>query len=338
MPDARYARLLRLLAALRGRTARNARDLARDLNVSERTIYRDLTVLQQAGVGCAFDRDGGGYRVGGDFFLPPVQLTLAEALALSVLGAEVARKNQVPLLGAAWQAVAKIRGQLPAAVRDGVADADGHVRVHGARVSPQDGCEEKFEAIRQAISQGRKVRCAYAGGHADGRRPFLFRPYALLFGQRAWYAVGYSELRGAERSLKLNRLVSVELTDRPYGVPDGWTVEKSLGKAWRMIRGPRRYAVEIAFDAEVGPNVADTLWHPTQTVVRGADGSCRFRCDVDGLDEIVWWVLGYGPHAEVVAPADLRARVRRLADDTRRRYDPGYGRAPALAATAAPPD
>jgi len=90
----------------------------------------------------------------------------------------------------------------------------------------------------------------------------------------------------------------------------------------------QRYAVAIRFDREAGRNMADTLWHATQTIEWEPDGSCLFRCDVDGLDEIVWWVLGYGPHAEVIAPADLREKVCELAEGTcnvyrRQRKGPG---------------
>ncbi len=61
-----------------------------------------------------------------------------------------------------------------------------------------------------------------------------------------------------------------------------------------MIPGDRRYLVKIEFDRECGRNVADTLWHSTQRIALSRSGSCTFECEVDGLDEIVWWVLGYG--------------------------------------------
>jgi hypothetical protein len=54
--------------------------------------------------------------------------------------------------------------------------------------------------------------------------------------------------------------------DRPYMTPDGWTMEKSLGYAGRMMRSSRRYRVRIRFDIEVARNMADMLRHPTQLV------------------------------------------------------------------------
>jgi predicted DNA-binding transcriptional regulator YafY len=267
-----------------------------------------------------YDRDERAYRIVGDFFLPPVHLTLTEALALSVLGSQVAGRGQVPFLDDAWRAVTKIRGQLPPAVRDEVAGLDDAVRIEAARVSPQDGCDRHFELLRRAIAGTRKVLCRYDDGKGGGDQPFLFRPYALFFGQRAWYVIGHSEKRDAERSFKLNRLVDATITDRPYMIPDGWTLDATLGQSWRMMKGDRVYPVVIRFDREFGRNVADTLWHPTQTVTRETGGSCLFHCSVDGLEEIVWWVLGYGPHAVVLEPPELRERVIELTAATQLCY------------------
>jgi predicted DNA-binding transcriptional regulator YafY len=320
MANTRVARLLRLITVLRARTARTSKQLARELEVSERTVYRDLNALELARVPYHFDREIGGYRLGEDFFLPPVQLTVGEAMALSVLASQLAGRKQIPFLEDAWRAVTKIRSQLPASIREELAGSDGNVRVEGMRVSPQRGCEPHFETLRRAITSRRKVRCEYDGVKRR-RTTFLFRPYALFFCQRAWYAIGHSEAADAERSLKLNRLSKVQSTERPFAIPDGWTLEKSLGKAWRMMRGGRLFQVKIEFDREFGRNVADTLWHPTQRIT-WARGVCLFECEVDGLDEILWWILGYGHHARVLAPAELVTRVAHIATLIREQYGP----------------
>jgi predicted DNA-binding transcriptional regulator YafY len=320
MADIRVARLLQLVTILRARTARNPKELAAELGVSKRTVHRDLKALTNAHIPWHFDREIGGYRLGDDFFLPPVQLTLGEAMALSVMGSQLSGRKQIPFLEDAWRAVTKVRSQLPAVMREQLAQADGQVQIEGTRVSPQTGCEPHFETMRGAIAACRKVRCAYHGGKHD-RPPFLFRPYKLFFCQRAWYVIGHSEAADGERSLKLNRLSKVERTDRPYAIPDGWTLERTFGKAWRMMRGDRRYLVKIEFDREVGRNVADTLWHATQRIT-WSRGVCIFECEVDGLDEIVWWVLGYGHHARVLAPAELVDRVVSSAELVRGKYGP----------------
>ena len=143
---------------------------------------------------------------------------------------------------------------------------------------------------------------------------------ALLFSQRAWYAVGHHGGRDAVRQLKLNRFTLIEPTDKPYTVPEDFSIEKHLGYAWRMIRGQQRHDVRLRFDAAFAETIADTRWHATQQIDWHDDGSITFCCQVDGLDEIVWWVLSMGPHCVVEAPDELAERVRSLAADVVANY------------------
>ncbi len=80
-----------------------------------------------------------------------------------------------------------------------------------------------------------------------------------------------------------------------------------------MIRGKDAYEVVIDFNADFAETIADTHWHASQKIDQHEDGSITFRCKVDGLDEIVWWVLSMGPHCRVKKPKELATRVRDLA-------------------------
>jgi proteasome accessory factor B len=96
-------------------------------------------------------------------------------------------------------------------------------------------------------------------------------------------------------------------------IPEDFSLARHLGNAWRMIRGQKTYRVELAFDPEFAETIADTHWHPTQEVIWNDDQSITFRCKVDGLEEIVWWVLSMGPHCVVNKPKELAEQVKELA-------------------------
>ena len=106
---------------------------------------------------------------------------------------------------------------------------------------------------------------------------------------------------------------STELAGEEFVIPKSFSLEKHLGNAWRMIRGKKTCDVELTFDPEFADTVADTHWHPTQEVIWNDDNSITFRCKVDGLDEIVWWILSYGPHCVVNKPKELAERLKSLA-------------------------
>ena len=324
----RIHRLLRILTLIQGDDHWTAERLAKECGVAVRTIYRDMKMLEGAGIPYFHDAETKGYRVRRDFFMPPVELTLDESLALIALGEHIGAKEQVPLTRAAGRAIAKVRSQLPARIREQVEQLDKHIAIKLAQAGPHEGIEDVYEMVRTAIARRRVLMCGYESiektvrGEQDDEL-FEFMPYALFFSQRAWYAVGHHGGRGEIRKLKLNRFTAIELTKQRYEIPRDFSLEAELGNAWRMIRGRRSYEVEIEFDRQFAETLSDTHWHPTQQIDWHEDGSITFRCTVDGLDEIVWWVLSMGPHAVVRKPKALARRVQELAEGILNAYAEG---------------
>lgn len=319
-------RLLETITLIQGQDGWTAPKLAERFGVDRRTVYRYMKVLDQLGVPYFHDRASGGYRIRRDYFMPPVQLSLDEALAVIALGEHAGSRGQVPLMRAAGKAIAKVRGQLPPAVREQVGALEDAITLDLARAGGDAEVQDVYEKVRRAIVERRALQCTYESIRAtlaeedtDGEQ-FLFHPYALWYSQRAWYAVGHHAGRDGVRKLKLSRFSRVTLTDRRFAVPRGFSVAKELGNAWRMMRGPT-HRVAVRFDREFADTITDTAWHPTQQVDEpDADGRVTLRFTVDGLDEIVWWVLSMGPHAVVLDPPELATRVQQLAAGILDRY------------------
>ncbi len=322
----RVHRLLRLVGAIQSKRRLNAADLARLCEVHERTIYRDLETLNASGIPCAFDDESNGYVIRRGFFMPPVDLTFEEAMALVAVLEEVAGGGQLPFFGIASRAGEKIRSQLPLAVLEAMEPLDNRVKIDLPATMADESCRDVYDDVREAIVEKRALLCIYdaphsahaAGGGEDGE--FEFRPYALWFCQRAWYAVGHHGGRGEIRRLKLNRFTQVKSTDRPYAIPDNFDPRQDLGLAWRMIRGEKQYRVAVRFEPEFADNASETRWHSTQKESWDEEDRVTLTFTVDGLDEIVWWVLGYGPGATVLEPVELVERVRGLVGEMARRY------------------
>lgn len=309
----------------------DARKLAEACEMTERTIYRDLKMLEAAGIPYYFDKSTGGYSINRGFFMPPVELTLEESLAVIALAGQVGGDEQIPFMKPAVKAADKIRSRLPAAIRDQIGTMADHIEMRLARSVSPDGIADTYELVRRAIAGGRALECVYESSSSRNRleqpgKIFLFRPYCLFWGKRAWYAIGHHEGRDEIRCLKLNRFSRMGLTDVPYAIPDGFTLKDYLGKAWRMIRGKVIYSIELRFDKEFAETVSETHWHETQEIENHDDGSITFRCEVAGLDEIVWWILSMGPHCRVLKPKILANRVCALAGATAAMYTKSIGR------------
>lgn len=318
----RIHRLLRILTLIQGEAGWSAPRLAEACGVTVRTIYRDMKILEGAGIPYFHDERRRGYAVRRDFFMPPVQLSLDESLALIALAEHIGGREQIPLTRPAARAITKVRGALPPALREQLADVDRHINIQLARAGPHEGIEDVYEAVRAAIARRRALRCRYESldrSPAKANEVFRFDPYALLFCERAWYAVGFHHGRGEVRKLKLNRFAMIDDTADRYDLPADFSIDEYLGNAWRMMRG-RPYKVELRFDPDFADTISETHWHRTQEIDWLDDGAIRFRCAVDGLDEIVWWVLSMGPHCRVIRPRALADRVRDLAAKTAAQY------------------
>jgi len=321
----RIHRLLKIITLIQGSQGWTATRLALECKVTERTIYRDLKMLEGAGIPYFFDEEQKSYSIRRDFFLPPVQLTLDESLALASLAEHIGGSEQVPFMNAASKAIAKLRGQLPPAIRQELEQIESHVSIRLAASNPPEAAADVYGKVQQALKKKHALLCQYESMGKDHKPSkngdFVFHPYALFFGQRAWYVLGHHCVRDEVRCLKLNRFTKIQPVNKPYEIPKDFTLDKHLGNAWRMIRGQKRYDIELEFDQEFADTIADTQWHRTQEVTWRDDGSIRFCCKVDGLEEIVWWILSMGPHCVVRQPKELAQQVRNLARHLYEQYD-----------------
>ncbi len=318
----RVHRLLRIMTLIQNQDGWDNEALARECKVGERTIFRDMQMLQGAGIPYYFDEDRRGYRIRGDFFMRPIELTFEEALAIVALGEHVAGpSHQMSFMQPAARAVAKFRGSLPERLRRHLEKMDHHLAIRIGHAAIEDEAEDVYATMQQGASEHLAVECAYeSAGKKASVSHFTLHPYTLFFSKRSWYVIGHHSGHSETRSLKLARFLEAKLTDRQFTPPAGFSLPKYLGNAWWMIRGDKSYKVELRFDKEFADNIGSTHWHKTQRIEWHDDGSITFRCKVDGLDEIIWWVLSMGPHCTVVEPKELAERVCQFAKQMLQQY------------------
>lgn len=206
----RADRLFRIVQFLRGRRLTTAAQLAKWLQVSERTIYRDIRDLALTGTpieGAA----GVGYRLRGGFELPPLMFDIEEVEALT-LGARMVEAWSSPQLGAAaLSAIAKIATALPSERRKWLEASRTYVpQFH---IPKQLG--ERFELLRGAIRDRITVHFVYAdvAKQLSERR---VRPLSLYFWGEHWTLAAWCESRNNFRSFRIDRVIRLQLTDESF--------------------------------------------------------------------------------------------------------------------------
>ncbi|MBL4688589.1 MAG: YafY family transcriptional regulator [Nannocystaceae bacterium] len=206
----RADRLFQIVQLLRHRRTTTAAQLAQRLEVSERTIYRDIADLGRSGVPIEGEA-GVGYRMGKNFELPPLMFNVAEIQAL-VLGARMVDSwADDELRGAVRSALDKIEAVLPEAERERLrTTALFSVSFH----VPED-MRRFMGTLRHATDQRRIVQLSYEdkSGSQSERR---VRPLGLYFWGRTWTLAAWCELRGAFRNFRLDRISAAETTDDTF--------------------------------------------------------------------------------------------------------------------------
>ena len=215
----------------------------------------------------------------------------------------------------------KLENSLPPRLRQQLRCAADAVTVHPPPSNPLDGRTPVYQQLVEAVSARRCVRICYNSLAERKVILTLLHPYRLLFCQRSWYVIGRSSIHRQTRTFNLGRILSLDLLEETYRIPRGFSIDRYLRNAWRLIPEPGPDCeVVVRFAPMVADNVAEVAWHKTQRVVRNDDGTLDFHVTVSGLQEISWWILGYGDQAEVLQPAELRQLVAARAVRMAQRY------------------
>jgi proteasome accessory factor B len=305
----RLARLARVVSVLRAHPdGIRIADLARRVDMSVRTVYRDLRAIEGE-IGLGVWSDGGRWGVLGDEFLPPLKLTLSEAMAV-VLSARLMTRyadKYDPDLGAAFE---KLEEGLPEVLR---AHVDRTLDVFSSQPR-DDAFRRHVHLLTKAWAERRVVSLDYEPARYDPasrRRRATVRPYLIepSLQTHALYLIGWDEERDALRTFKIERIRDASLTPRTFEPPEGGSMEETLRRAWDIIADQPAVDVVLRFVPAVAARVGEATWHPTQRIETADDGSLLWRATVAGTIEIRLWILSWGDAVEVLAPPGLRDDV-----------------------------
>jgi predicted DNA-binding transcriptional regulator YafY len=301
-------RVLTVLELLQAHQRLSGPQLAARLEVSERTVRRYITMLQDLGIPVEAERGRhGAYWLRPGFKLPPLMFGDDEALALT-LGLLLARRVGLAAAAPAVEgALAKIERVLPLALREQVQAVQETIvlDVGAAEVAPPSAV---VALLSIAAQQRRRVQLEYRAFRAEPTMR-LFEPYGLVYQDRYWYAAGYCHLRAGLRTFRLDRVVQAELCGETFTRPADFDTLAYVTQSRAQTPGPWRIEALLRCSLEralchIPPTVA-TLEQTAEGVV--------LRCWVRHLDELAHQLVGLDCDLVVREPAELRAELARLA-------------------------
>lgn len=301
-------RLLAIVLELQAHRWRRAEDLARTMETSKRTIYRDLVALGQAGVPIV-STPGRGYTLVEGYFLPPVSFTVDEATILS-LGADVmAWSFDAQYRAAAQSAASKITAVLPERLREDVEELRERIRMGPERVALQPEVDATLRTLRGAVVGCQRVRFHYYARQSSepGAQPGASwreaDPYALTRIGAVWYLHAYCHLRKDRRNFRLDRIEDLSVLDQTFTRP------ASLPLYSRRPELGGGVEARIRFDAQTARWARESPSFFTVAQEDEADGALLVTLRMRQEEDVVQWLLGWGSHVRVLEPPSLRQRI-----------------------------
>jgi len=215
----RADRLFQIVQILSHRRLTTAAHLAGRLEVSERTIYRDIADLVRSGVPVRGEA-GVGYELGKDFELPPMMFDVDEIQAL-VLGARmVERFGDAPLRLAARSVLDKVEGVLPPSRRGIV----GRTALFALAASLPEPEQRRLTMLRAAVDARERVLLHYVDHHGVASSRTV-RPLGLYFWGTTWTLGAWCELRNDYRNFRLDRIGDLETSGDTFEYASPVTLE-----------------------------------------------------------------------------------------------------------------
>jgi predicted DNA-binding transcriptional regulator YafY len=322
----RADRLLQIILLLQRHPRLSARELAERLEVSTRTVMRDMEALSAAGVPVYTERG----RNGGCVLLPGYRadvsgLTPREAQALFAWSGRAALSEELGLRDALQSAMGKLTSTLPLELQDDAEALSGAIVVDRRRWFADAEDTGALPVLRQAVVARRRVRLRYASASAGRPQRRTVDPWGLVEQAGRWYLVAAH--RGVARMYRVSRVQQVdvleEIADRPRDL--------DLRAEWDRLRSglERNSPVGVEVVARVRPERVDVVRRIATPMLAKGEQVRDVPSDDDWPHLAMHFrvreaacgvLLGFGADVEVMEPQEIRARLLELASAAVRTY------------------
>lgn len=305
---------MRIHATLRKGGHPNASRLAAELEVSTKTVHRDLEFMRdRLGLPIQFDavRNGYAYTEEVDAF-PTLQISEGELFALAVAEKAVQQYRGTPFEQRLVSALRKLERALPDTVSLNLAEWEHSISFRTTAEPIVNA--PVLEVLADAVQHRRQLELNYRkpGAKAPGLR--LVDPYHLANVNGDWYLFAFDHLRADIRTFSPSRIQTARPTGATFQRPARFALERQLQDSFGIHSKEGDFEVVLRFDETVADYIREKRWHPSQTCTELDGGGLEMRLKLGSLVEIQRWILGWSGHAQVLAPKELIQGVRDAAE------------------------
>lgn len=314
-------RIYRIVNLIGQRGYPNCRQMARELEFSERTVHRDIDFLRtRMDLPIEYDERRHGYYFSkdvGDF--PMLNLQSSDLLALFIAEKILSQYAGTGLERRLRRVFDKIVSTTEGAMSVTWKELDDLLSFKPGPVATQD--IKLFETLATAVRQRRELEIAYTKLAARKPERRVIHPHHLVSYNGLWYVIAHDRRRRAMRTFALSRIAGIQKTAITFTPdPDFDPVayqEHSFG-IFHSDGKPR--TVRIRFDAPVSRLIRERQWHESQKIKPLDDDAIELTLRIGNLTEVANWILSWGASAEVIEPSVLRKHILSQIEGMAARY------------------
>ncbi len=303
------ARMLRIHGEMRRGASTNCSSLARLLEVSRKTVMRDIAFMRdQLDLPIAYDPLRQSYRYSRAVTsFPTVQVTEGELVGLLVAQRALEQYRGTPFHRQLEAAFEKLTAGLSDRISFSPGTDDQTISFKNFGLGKTDLAV--FDVLGNAVLHQNEVEFDYRkpGAKAPTRRQV--RPYHLSHRENLWYMVGFDLGRGALRTFALPRASRAVTRKKKFVRPSDFSAEQFFSGALGVLSGTGSHRIVIRFSAQAADRVREREWHHSQQLQPMPDGGLQVELRLSALFEVERWILSWGADAEVLAPLELRRSI-----------------------------
>jgi len=305
-------RMLRIHQLLQAGGFPNATSLAREIEVSTKTIHRDLEFMRdRMNLPLEFNYTHNGFAYTAEVnAFPTMQITEGEIFALVVAEKALQQYRGTSFEKPLLSAIKKMEQALPDTISLNLADIEQTISFR-TRAEPILDLKI-FDVLARAVSQRQQLQLHYRkpGQKAE---PRIVDPYHLANINGEWFLFAFDEARKDIRTFAPARIQSVKPTGKTFERTQKFSLEKRLRDSFGVHSGEGEFEVVIRFNARAADYIREKKWHPSQTLRDLKDSGAELKMKLSSLGEVQRWVLSWGGEAEVLKPKELVESVREAA-------------------------
>jgi proteasome accessory factor B len=312
--------MLRIHQAIQSGKHPNAVSLALELEVSSKSIHRDLEFMRdRLELPLEFSAAHHGYHYTEEVSsFPTLQITEGELFALLVAEKALQQYRGTTFERPLLSAFKKMAASLPDTISLNLAD-------WGQTISFRTSAEpilnlETFDTLAKATAQRRQLQLTY---RKPGRRETELRlvdPYHLANINGEWFLFAWCHLRQDIRTFVPARIQAVQLTGKTFVRPQKFSLQKRLRDSFGVQSGQGQFEVVIQFQELVADYIREKKWHESQELRELPDGGVELRMKLSSLAEVERWILGWAGNARVLHPPELAESVQQSAKNILRNF------------------